>query len=194
MEENLDGVIQLLEHSIDHSSIQDDVLIRFRDLAQQMKREREETIHEITNKTNHVDNLHSKIQTVVTDIKSEKTEFRRDMNHLLNKVEHENIKLVNQQSNFKTDIKSFVQQARKKFKQKLEKDHRGIENSIKEVDKLYEERRVSICAEVETYSEQQRSIIDQLVTDRKIDLENYKIGALDQCAMIEERIEELKAE
>ena len=59
---------------------------------------------------------------------------------------------------------------------------------------MYEERRVSLRADVDTYSETQRGIIDQLVKDRKIDLENYKIGALDQCTMIKERIRELKAE
>ena len=59
---------------------------------------------------------------------------------------------------------------------------------------MYEERRVSIRADVETYSETQQNIIDQLVKDHKIDLETYKIGDIDQCMMIKDRIKELKAE
>ena len=59
---------------------------------------------------------------------------------MLNKVEKENNKLKKIKSNLKLDIKSEVQQVQKTFKHKLEKDHRGIENAIKDVDKMYEER------------------------------------------------------
>ena len=68
MEENLDDALQLLEMSIDHSSINDDVLNRFRDLAQQMKNEHEEMIHEITNKTNYVESLYTKVQNLLRDL------------------------------------------------------------------------------------------------------------------------------
>ena len=75
MEENLDDAIQLLEMSIDHSSINDDVLNRFQDLAQQMKNEREEMIHEITNKTNYVESLYKEVQNLLQDLQEEKKEF-----------------------------------------------------------------------------------------------------------------------
>ena len=113
---------------------------------------------------------------------------------MLNKVEKENSKLEKAKSNFKLNLKREVQQACKTFQHKLEKDSRVIKNTIKDVDKLYEECRVTIPAEIEFYAEQQQNIIDQQVKDRTIDLNDFKVAAIDQCTMIKDRIRELKAE
>ena len=116
MEENLDDAIQLLETSIDHSSINNDVLNWFQDLAQRMKNECEETNHEITNKANYVESLYNQVQNLLSDLHVEKKAFWLDMDAMLNKVEKENIKFEKTKSKLKLDIKGEVQQSCKKFK------------------------------------------------------------------------------
>lgn len=116
------------------------------------------------------------------------------MSDILNKVEKERSKIEQEKSNFKLNLQCEVQKARKTFKHKISKDQHGIENTIKDVNKLCDECNITICVEIETYVEQHRNIIDQQVKDHTIDLNTFKVAAIDQCVMIEDWIRELQAE